>query len=186
MKKILALIHGDEPRTIDIVLIHTVSLCFAIFFLFYSNSQNWGLSQAQAIISFILVWDITGGVIANTTISTNNFYQSKTARIRAAIEHFFQPLILTLFITQNWSFFTFLYLFMLLSSLIVVSVDNLSAKPTAISLVIIGIVLAFYVFNFNIPIYAQWFIFPFFTKLIFSSSVDHYAYCRKEDHGLQQ
>lgn len=169
---IFSVIHGKKPKIKDLFLIYTIPLFFAILFIFYWVNYNWELTKTQYFISFLLLWDIIGWIISNLTYSTNQFYRSKKLRTIGVIIHFFQPLIFTIFITNNWILFWFLYIFTLITSLIIININRKKSPALAILFVIIWI-LIINSFIFTIPVYASWFGPAFLFKIIFCFSVYH-------------
>lgn len=120
MKKIIALIHGDNPTVLDIVLTHFPALIFGIFTL----QNDWIL--LQKVVYILLCWDIIGGVIANISASTKAYWQKQTFNFRVLfyIVHIAQPLILYFVFDWTLMYALSLYLFVLLAGIVLLKVEK--------------------------------------------------------------
>lgn len=172
---VLAFIHGRSPTRTDLLLVHVSGLGFATALLLAFGSR---LSLLQALVLFELAWDMTGGIVANATRSTNDFYQSQPGWVRVVFVtiHFVQPLlVIWIFPQANPFSLAGLYFFMLLSALAVLYFKTPTIqKPLAMALLAAGFLL-----SGLLPIgevVLAWFAPLYLTKLIYSFSVDHYKH----------
>jgi hypothetical protein len=120
MKKLTALIHGENPTVLDIALIHLPALFFGVFTL----QNDWIL--AQKVIYVLLCWDIIGGVIANISASTKTYWQKQAFSFRVVfyIAHIAQPLILHFVFGWTLLYALALYSFVLLAGIVLLTVKK--------------------------------------------------------------
>jgi len=103
------------------------------------------LTTAKKIVLAVLTLDIGGGVIANFTEGTNNYY-SENIKIRYLfiLTHFLQPLVLLWIFTENLFFILIITLFTLISSMIVTVIKDYGIQRiAAISFLLIGVLISF-------------------------------------------
>lgn len=169
-----ALIHGDAPRRSDLLWVHATGLTFAGVLMGMYASR---LTVLQAAVLFILGWDMAGGMVANVTRSTNDWYAGRPAGVRVAFVgvHIFQPaLVLLIFPQALPAYFLGLYVFMLVFALLVLRFRQPGVqKPLAMA----GLALGFLLFSLFPAGEAAlgWFAPVYLTKLIYGFAVDHFA-----------
>ncbi len=168
-------IHGKTPAQLDLLLVHGLGLSFAAALLLAFGAE---LSLLQGAALFILAWDMTGGVIANATRSTNDWYADQSPWVRRifVIAHIYQPLLaMWAFPRANPFVFIGLYLFVLVSALPLLNFNERPdvQKPLAMGLLAAGLLL-FSLLPAGEPALA-WFPLVYLVKLIYSFAVDHYS-----------
>lgn len=174
-RPLVTVIHGKSPSSIDLLLVHGLGLSFASALLLAHGSA---LTLLQALILFELAWDLVGGMVANATRSTNDWYANlpRWMRITFVAIHIFHPLLaMWAFPAANPFMFIGLYFFMLIGAMPVLQINAPSVqKPAAMALLAAGFLL-FSLIPVGEPALA-WFAPVYLTKLIYSFSVDHYAH----------
>jgi hypothetical protein len=91
--KFLSEVFGRETTTFDLLAIIISSVSFAVLTLFVK--WNADITIIKKIILTILALDIGGGVVANFTTGTNNYYaESLRKRYLFVLFHLLQPSIL--------------------------------------------------------------------------------------------
>ncbi|PKO19037.1 MAG: hypothetical protein CVU39_00365 [Chloroflexi bacterium HGW-Chloroflexi-10] len=169
-----ALIHGQKPSRSDLLLVHGAGLVFSGILLAFHASN---LTILQCTILFVLAWDMAGGMVANVTRSTNDWYCVQPAWVSIVFVafHIFQPTVVLIFFPlANPIYFLGLYLFMLAAALLVLQIrKSFIQKPLAMALLLLGILL----FNQFLPgeTALYWFAPVYLIKLIYGFSVNHYS-----------
>lgn len=161
---------GRETTVIDllIILIGSIFLTIAVYFLCLGIE----LSLIKKILLTFLALDIGGGVIANFSEGTNNYYQESLNRryIFIAI-HFLQPLILSWIFEDYFLKISSLTIYTLLSSSIITYINERTTQKTIASfLLLIGIILL-HLF-IDSPQVLQLILLIYLIKLLLSFSVN--------------
>lgn len=139
---------GRETTKFDLILILIGSITLTVV----TQLMNFGadLSLIKKIILAFLTLDIGGGVIANFTDGTNNFYaESLKKRYAFIVVHVLQPAVLSwIFPNNGISIFTFT-LFTLMCAVIVTSIKQYATqKVVAATTLLLGVMLTF-LLNFS-------------------------------------
>jgi hypothetical protein len=169
-----ALIHGDTPSRNNLLLVHFAGLVFAGELLVAFASR---LSWFQAAVLFALGWDMAGGLVANVTRSTNDWYAVRPGWVGLifVVVHIFQPgIVLLAFPQANPAYFLGLYAFMLVGVLLVLRFRRPALqKPLAMAWLAGGFLL-FSLFPAG-EAALGWFAPVYLTKLVYGFAVDHFA-----------
>jgi hypothetical protein len=130
------------------------------------------LTTLKKIILAVLTLDIGGGVVANFTEGTNNYYwEDLKKRYLFILIHIFQPLILLWIFPNNFYAVMVVTLFTLVISFTVTSIKEKSSQKTlSITAWLIGICLIF-LLNFSMPV-IQLILNIYVTKLVVAFSVN--------------
>lgn len=177
MQQINRLLHGDNPDPREMALTYALGTVSTIFIIAFSLNAGTELSVLQIVVLAVLALDIVGGVIANSTRSTNTWYRERSlgAQFLFLAVHAFHPLVAVLVLDPgNWLYFGFVYLYMLATASVVLMLARTDyQRPVAYGLYIVGLILALYLLN---PAPAIVWLAPvYFTKLIVCFAVDHYG-----------
>ena len=136
---------GRETTRLDVFVILFGSFALA----FATQILCWGseLSIAKKIILAFISLDIGGGIIANFTEGTNNYYAENVKKRYVFIAiHILQPLILTWIFPNNLFPILILAGYILMSSFIVTSIKRKYIQKTvAIIMLLFSIILLFLV-----------------------------------------
>ena len=134
--KFLFELFGRETTKFDLLAIIICSVSFAGLIL----QQKWNaeISTFKLIILIILALDIAGGVIANFTKGTNNYYsESLRKRYLFIFFHLLQPSILIWIFPTELQAILGISILTLISSIIVINVKNqYNQKIIAITLLL--------------------------------------------------
>ena len=140
--KFLFELFGRETTTFDLLAIVIGSLSFAG--LMPILKWNTDISNFKLIILTILALDIAGGVVANFTTGTNNYYaESLRKRYFFVLFHLLQPSILIWIFPSELLVILGVSLFTLTSSIIVLNVKKqYNQKIVAITLLLLCLILS--------------------------------------------
>ncbi len=99
--KALQELHGENSPLFNIILVYFIGLI--AFFLVFLSLENSGISLIKRIIVSFIFFDIAGGVIANLSSSTNQYYQ-KNERIRIIflLLHILHPAVVIWVFPSSW------------------------------------------------------------------------------------
>lgn len=140
--KVLHELHGEKARLSSLVLVYLTALVVGGIALW--QMLPLGLPVWKVILAVIMFLDIGGGVTANLTSSTNQYYQKKASlRLIFLAMHVVHPLLLMLVFPQSVWFLFFVMVFTLGSAFGVNLIKDRELQQTAAgALVAVGVCLA--------------------------------------------
>jgi len=161
---------GRETTTFDLLAVVIGSLLFAALTLILKWNAN--ISIFKLIILTILALDIAGGVVANFTAGTTNYYaESSRKRYFFVLFHLLQPSILIWIFPIELRTILVISIFTLISSIVVFSINKpYTQRITAIILLLLSFILSI-LLNFSDPL-LQIVMQIFSIKLILAFSVN--------------
>ena len=113
--KALHELHGERARLSSLILVYSTALVVGGIALW--QIIPLGLPAWKAMLAVVVFLDVGGGVVANLTSSTNQYYQKKAAlRPIFLATHVVHPLVLMLIFPQNSWFLWFVMVFTLASA----------------------------------------------------------------------
>ena len=168
--KFLFELFGRETTTFDLLSIVIGSLSFAGLTL--ALKWNAGISIFKLVILTILALDIAGGVIANFTKGTNNYYsESLRKRYLFVFFHLLQPSILIWIFPSELLAILGVSLFTLTSSIIVLNIKKqYNQRIIAVTLLLFSLFLST-LLNYSDPL-TKMIMQLFSIKLILAFSVN--------------
>jgi membrane glycosyltransferase len=168
--KFLFELFGRETTTFDLLAIVIASLSFAGLTL--ALKWNANISLFKLIILTILTLDIAGGVVANFTAGTTNYYaESLRKRYFFVLFHLLQPSILIWIFPNEFQAILGVSIFTLLCSFIVLNINkHYTQIITAIILLVLSFILSI-LLNYSDPL-LQIVMQLFSIKLILAFSVN--------------
>lgn len=168
--KLLYDLFGRETSRLDLFLILVGSICLTIATQIFCFGSE--LSLVKKILIAFVTLDIGGGIIANFTEGTNNYYSEDLKRRYLFIGvHILHPLILSWIFLNNILAILMLTVYTLISSSIVTSTKQKNTqKILAATMLLIGVILTF-LFSFSPPV-LQLILLVYSIKLILSFSVN--------------
>ena len=168
--KFLFELFGRETTTFDLLAIVIASLSFAGLTLLLKLNTN--ISNFKLIILTILALDIAGGVVANFTSGTNNYYdESLRKRYFFVLFHLLQPSILIWIFPNELQAILGISIFTLLCSIIVLNINkHYTQRIAAITLLLLSVILSI-LLNYSDPL-LQIVMQLFSIKLILAFSVN--------------
>ncbi len=168
--KFLFELFGRETTTFDLLAIVVAALSFAGLMLILKLNTN--ISNFKLIILTILALDIAGGVVANFTTGTTNYYaESLRKRYFFVLFHLLQPSILIWIFPNELQAILGISIVALISSIIVLNIKKqYNQRITAITLLVLSFILSI-LLNFYDPL-TQLLMQLFSTKLILAFSVN--------------
>jgi hypothetical protein len=133
---------GRETTTFDLLAIVISSFSFAGLTLILKWNAN--ISIIKIIMLTVLSLDIAGGVVANFTTGTNNYYaESLRKRYLFVLFHLLQPSILIWIFPSELIAILGVSLFTLTSSIIVLNIKKqYNQRIVAISLLLLSLILS--------------------------------------------
>jgi hypothetical protein len=166
----LAELFGRETTTFDLLVIVICSLSFAGLTL--ALKWNADISIFKLIILTILALDIAGGVVANFTAGTTNYYaESSRKRYFFVLFHLLQPSILIWIFPNELQAILGISILTLISLIIVLNIKNKNTQRiTAITLLLLSFILSI-LLNFSDTL-TQMIMQLFSIKLILAFSVN--------------
>ena len=140
--KLLGELFGRETTTFDLLAIIICSVSFAGLTLLIK--WNADITVIKKIILTILALDIAGGVVANFTTGTNNYYaESLRKRYLFVLFHLLQPSILIWIFPSELLAILGVSLFTLTSSIIVLNVKKqYNQRIVAVTLLLLSLILS--------------------------------------------
>lgn len=140
--KFLGEVFGRETTTFDLLVIIISSVSFAVLTLFVKWSDD--INIIKKIILTILALDIGGGVVANFTTGTNNYYaESLRKRYLFVLFHLLQPSILIWIFPSELIAILGVSLFTLTSSFIILNIKKqYNQRIVAITLLLLSLILS--------------------------------------------
>ncbi len=161
---------GRDTTKFDVLAILLIAFLFAASSLFLEGQQD--LSSLKKSIFMLLALDLSGGIVANMTSGTNQFYESSLKKkYFFLLIHFLQPLLLAWVFPMDLPLILVTSMYTLLGSLLVIKISITSGqRVAAISLTSLGILLVF-LLPYKNPILKGMFIL-FILKLVLSFSVN--------------
>jgi membrane glycosyltransferase len=173
---------GLETTRLDLLAIVISALSFAALTLIL-NSNSAALAT-KAIVLIILALDIGGGVVANFTTGTNNYYaESLQKRYLFVVFHLLQPSVLIWIFPNELLAILGVSIFTLTSSLIVLNIKkNYNQRIIAVTLLLLSLILST-ILNYTDPL-AQVIMQLFSVKLILAFSVNWTANDKDEKKGM--
>ena len=168
--KFLFDLFGRETTTFDLLAIAISSLSFAGLTLILK--WNADISNFKLIILTILALDIAGGIVANFTSGTTNYYaESLRKRYFFVLFHLLQPSILIWIFPNELQAILGISIFTLISSIIVLNIKKHNTQRiTAITLLFLSFMLSV-LLNYSDPL-LQIVMLLFSIKLILAFSVN--------------
>ncbi len=168
--RLLRELFGLETTRFDLLAIIISAVSFAALTLIL-NSNSAALAT-KAIVLIILALDIGGGVVANFTTGTNNYYaESLQKRYLFVVFHLLQPSVLIWIFPNELLAILGVSIFTLTSSLIVLNIKkNYNQRIIAVTLLLLSLILST-ILNYTDPL-AQVIMQLFSVKLILAFSVN--------------
>ena len=162
-------LHGQKTRLSTLILVYLAGV--AVAGLVISQILPEKLPIWKICLVGILYVDMGGGVVANLSTSTNQFYQAKPClRIGFLLLHFLHPGLFILAFPIAWSYFIVTGGLTLLSALLVNAFKDAEFQQNlAATLTLVGIAVSFF---FEVPMNILYSFAPLFMiKLILGFSV---------------
>jgi membrane glycosyltransferase len=170
VNKFLGELFGRDTTTFDLLAVIISSVSFAGLTLLVK--WNADITVIKKIILTILALDIAGGVVANFTTGTNNYYaESLRKRYLFVLFHLLQPSILIWIFPSDLLAILGVSLFTLTSSIIVLSLKkHYNQRIIAITLLLLSLILST-LLNYTDPL-TKMIMQLFSIKLILAFSVN--------------
>jgi hypothetical protein len=167
--KILHELHGEKTRISTLSMVYLAGLIAAgvvVYQVIPSALPIW-----KVILVGLLFLDIAGGVVANLSTSTNQYYQGKTGlRLGFTLLHILHPALFIVVLPEAWPYFMFVGIFTLASVRLVNAFNDIEFQQNlAALLVVVGIAVSF---TFDVPLVIFYSFAPLFMiKLILGFAV---------------
>ncbi|MHA1385234.1 MAG: hypothetical protein ACTSR3_15900 [Candidatus Helarchaeota archaeon] len=159
---------GPGATMAELWLIIGVSLVSVILLILYITINNIPLDTFQILIAVLIAFDLSGGVVANSTSSAKRWYHRKETGFK---DHFtfivfhIHPFLVGLFFRNwDWGYGLFFYSYLLIASLIILKIPLYLQRPVALIFFLGAILCNLYIFTPTIGL--EWFVPVFFCKLL--------------------
>lgn len=146
--KTLHELHGEKSRISTLITVYLAGLVAAGVAVF--QSLPVGFPAWKVVLVGILYLDIAGGVVANLSTSTNQYYQGKPGlRLVFALLHILHPVLFSVVLPEAWPYFAFVGIFTLVSvQLVEAARDTEFQQNLAALLVVVGTIVSV---TFDLP-----------------------------------
>lgn len=165
---------GESQRKIEllcIILFGALSTIFAM--LFYADYLNTFSPLIHGIL-LLLTLDITGGVIANLSFGTDQFYsQRKNARMVFIGIHI-QPLLIFLFTRQALWIGIILWAYTILGAIVLEKFKNHPSQKVFAGFILFAGFMLLFGFQSSLTPFVTFLMFLFLFKVLYSFSVNHH------------
>lgn len=168
-------VFGKESTVLELTLTLAFAILSTVLLLTKTYSEWQGFEVFQIVVILILAFDISGGVIANFTFSTNNQYKdSEKARLIFIAAHV-QPLILAFVLGEYYLPCVLTWGYTVISAFIVNRFAKHPAQRTIGSVFMIFGLLWLILFFYTLPKFLLVILTFYLIKVSFSFAIDHYA-----------
>lgn len=168
-------VFGKRSTVLELFLTLFFGVGMSALLLAFTHAEWKALEAWRMIVIVLLALDITGGVIANFTLSTNNHYKaSPQARIVFILIHV-QPIILACVLWNHFAVCLAAWGYTIASSFIVNALIKHPAQRTIASVFAASGFCGLLLFFASVPKFVLIILLLFMFKVIFSFAVDHYA-----------
>ena len=138
-------IHGERSNWFDLALTHFIALATTLAILTLTDGFDFADWQRWTLIA--LTYDLAGGIIANFSYGTSDYYaQSNKRRLWFISLHFLQPLFMSILFSSFWMTIAIVSGYVIAASLLVNSINSTTRQATAGSLLAVGGVVALKIF----------------------------------------
>lgn len=173
--KLLHEVFGKETTLLELTLTLVFAILSTILLSIKTYSEWQSFEIFQIVVILIMAFDISGGVIANFTFSTNNQYKkSNKARLIFIAGHV-QPLILALVLGEYYFPCALTWVYTVISAFIVNGFAKHPAQRTIGAVLMVFGVLLLSLFFYELPQFLFVILILYIVKVSFSFAVDHYA-----------
>jgi len=177
LKKFLLYVHGNNPKPLDFIIVHILPFIIALIYKSLNKEAFSNLTTIQLFFYFAFVWELIGGIAANLTKSTKFFWQQQSIKKRLIFLfiHAIHPIIWFLIFKVDIRFGIFYFIFMLLSTIVLLKVSDKLLLLFSSLFTFVGILICYKVENdFNpFPFGLEWIPIAYFIKLIFAFSIKY-------------
>lgn len=178
----LSPLFGDNPRQFDLVMINLVAALIGVFLAWGMPEARENLSIFHKILMVIIAWDTIGGIMANLTRSTTEYYarSSRAIRLWFYAMHAIHPLAILFFSPRGFHFpdgiifFLFAWVYTVGSAFLVREIIPEDKKSSMAGL-FIGAGIIIYTYFVKTPPAWEWFGYAFMVKLIICHALDHHG-----------
>ena len=169
VSRFLQELHGRQARIIDLIVTYLSAVIGTIVSVYLA--QEIALTVFKSVLLALVAFDISGGVVANFTAGTQNYYwENPKRRYKFILLHLLHPVLLIWIFTDDLFYIFFISGFTLLAIALINRIKNSSTqKLTASFFSFIGVTLSF-VISVNDAV-LQLLIILFIIKLIIAFSV---------------
>ncbi len=171
----LKYLYGVRPTRAELILTNLTAIVTGMAAIFMIPDRE-DIGIITQFIVFSIALDLGGGVVANATRSTNDWYCSGPLWLRFVFLalHLIQPVVMALTVNLPWMTVGYLYLYQFCAgSVVIANRGSGFQRPLAAALLTLG--LLFYIKFFLPETGLIWFGVLYLIKLVMMFSVDHYA-----------
>jgi hypothetical protein len=177
--KLLHELHGERTRISTLILVYATAVLAAG--LIVSQLRPLGLPAWKLAVAGLIYLDVAGGVVANLSSSTNQYYQNKVAtRLVFLGLHILQPAVLAFLFPPGIPYLGFAVAFTLIAAFVMNLVLDVEAQQNlAAALFVVGVVVSL---SYDLPARILYTFAPLYmAKLLLGFSVQRPSFL--EDEG---
>ncbi|MEM9674431.1 MAG: hypothetical protein AAF992_17695 [Bacteroidota bacterium] len=138
-------IHGERSNWFDLALTHLIALAATLAVLTQTSEFNFAGWERWTLIA--LTYDLAGGIIANFSHGTSDYYaQSNKRRLWFISLHFLQPLFMSILFPEFGMTIAMVSGYVIAASLAVNTIRDTAQQATVGSLLAVGGIIALQIF----------------------------------------
>ncbi|MEM9921947.1 MAG: hypothetical protein AAF990_27830 [Bacteroidota bacterium] len=166
-------VHGKQSNWYDIITTHVLALLTVGAIVFLASDLD--LAPWKKWVLIALAYDLGGGVLANFTYATKQFYRVEKRRIVFLSIHFLQPLFMCLVFPEHLVGIAIFSSFTVFSSFMINAIKNPKKQLATGAFTALSGIIALYIvpFEWNLPLLLL--LILFLLKLPLSFSVRWYS-----------
>lgn len=171
--KYLHELFGEEQINSELI-ITLVFLGVSFLSIIIGTREEWiGLQWYRTVLLFILMLDILGGVAANLSAGTNNYYRENSKRRWIFIAIHIQPFFFAWILQSSFKVALMVWLYTIGASTIINLLHKKECQRILAGSFLGFGLLAFFLLSFDLPIVITIIYTLYMFKLIFGFAVDH-------------
>lgn len=171
--KVLVELFGRQTTLFEVWLTVVFAGLTSSLIIGYNFSEFQVLGIWQKIVVLALLVDISGGVIANLSFGTNEYYRQKAKRRLIFLLVHVQPLVLMLVYPQYWIICLGTWLFTVLSAYLVTRIKGTFQSLVAMFFTGLGIV-GLFILGKELPQLLLLLLLFYLLKVCYSFAVNHF------------
>jgi hypothetical protein len=168
--KMLAWLHGERPKPFEVAITYAVAVFAAVVVVLEPGARPSLFQWWETAIAAVIAADLAGGVVANFTGSTNDFYKARPKlRIVFLLSHLIHPAVLYLIMNGPIEIWAAIPAFTVAAALVVNALPERVQPSIAAALFAVGVMIAFTWHVITPPL--VWFTPLFLAKLVLGFAV---------------
>lgn len=171
--KFLHELFGTQQNRTELILIILFTITSTLLVAWFTAPYWQTLTWYQNVVLWLLFLDITGGVVANLSEGTNNYYNTRPKARWLFIAIHIQPLILALVLESPITIALMVWLYTLICASIINSLRSLSFHRLLAGALFASAIIVYMLSGVTLPTPITLFYLLYMMKVIYSFAVDH-------------